>query len=58
MLKNFNENFLKAIFFVMTESRSSVSSESLSTELVAKLFNALPDEKPDELSEFEYSAGY
>lgn len=38
----------------MTESRSSVSSESLSTELVAKLFNALPDEKPEELSEFEY----
>lgn len=38
----------------MTESRSSVSSESLSTELVAKLFNALPDEKPDELSEFEF----
>lgn len=38
----------------MTESRSSGSSESLSTELVAKLFNALPDEKPDELPEIEF----
>ena len=38
----------------MTESRSSGSSDSISTDLIAKLFHSLPDERPSDISEIEF----